>query len=113
VQPETEEEFNDALIETIDQTITTLLSRRVVDALYVHLWTTYSISKGEIPSKLDTLFSTLEKTFGPRSSKTISKAIARKLYARLMLTFSDNHDRTFLEYVEDAKIKLLEKEGQF
>jgi len=109
VQPEVEKEFNSVLVETIDETITTLLSRGVADALYAHLQFTYSISKCEIPFRLDTLLSTLEKTFGFNSSRTISKAIARRLYARLGLAFSNNHDRTILEYVDEAKNKVDER----
>ncbi len=96
------------MVESIDETITALLSREVVNALYSHLERVHSISKDEMPYRLETLFSTLETIFGGPSSRTISKAIAKKLYAKLGLTFPDIHDnpsRTLLEYVEDAKIK--------
>jgi len=102
-------EFNDTLVESIDETIAALLSREVVNALYSHLEEAHSISKDEIPNRLEALVSTLEQIFGGPSSRTISKAIAKKLYAKLELTFPDVHDnpgRTLLEYVEDAKIKL-------
>lgn len=106
-------EFNDALVESIDETITTLLSRGVADALHVHLQATHTISKDEVPYRLDTLFSVLEKTFGLPSSKIITKAIVRKLYAKLALPFSDYPGGTLLEYVEEAKIKLRERGGSF
>jgi len=94
------------LLESIDETITGLLSRKVVDALYLNLQTVHSISRDEVPYKLDTFCSTMEKLFGLRGANTICKAIARKLYAKLGLTFYDNPDRTLLEYVEDARIRL-------
>ena len=96
----------DALLETIDETITALLSRTVVDALYAHLEAIYSISRDEVPYRLDTLFTTLEKIFGVRSSQTITKAIARKFYLKLGLQFTDNPSHTLLEYVDEAKMKL-------
>ena len=105
-------EFNDALVESIDETISTLLSRQVVEALYCHLDTTYSISKAEIPYRIETVFAALEKTFGPMSSKTIGKVIAKRLYGKLGLAFADNHDKTLQEYVEEAKIKLQSGESQ-
>jgi hypothetical protein len=108
-QAELEMEFNGLLLESIDETITALLSREVVDALYVHLQTANSISRDEVPYKLQTLCSTLEKTFGLPGSKTISKAIAKKFYAKLGLTFFDFLGRTLIEYVEGAKIKLRKK----
>lgn len=108
----TAREFNEVLVESIDETITTLLSREVVNALYLHLQTALSIQKDEVPYRLETLFTTLERTFGLTSSKTIGKAIARTFYAKLGLTFTNNPDRTILEYVEKAKIKLQEREIQ-
>ena len=98
--------FNDALIESIDETITELLSRAVVDALYAHLETFHSISRDELPHRLDALFSALEKIFGVRGSQTITKAIAKKFYLKLGLEFTDNPSRTLVEYVDQAKIKL-------
>jgi len=100
------------LMESIDETITGLLSREVADALYTHLQTVHSISKDEIPYRLDTMFSTLERTLGLSSSKTIGKVIARNLHAKLGLPFQNNPDRTLLEYVEEAKIKIREREDQ-
>jgi hypothetical protein len=104
-------EFNDILNESIDETISALLSREVADALYVHLQKVHSISRDEIPRKLVTLCSALEKVFG-RSSKTVCKAIARRFYVRVGLAFFDNPARTLIEYVEEAKIKLGKGEGQ-
>jgi hypothetical protein len=101
----------DALLESIDETITALLSREVDDALYLYLQRVHSISRDEIPHKVETFCSILEKVFG-RGSKTVSKAIARKFYAKLGLTFSDNPGRTLIECVEEAKIKLGESDGQ-
>jgi hypothetical protein len=98
--------FNDALVESIDETITELLSRAVVDALYAHLETFHSISRDELPNRLDALFSALEKIFGVRGSQTITKAIAKKFYLKLGLEFTDNPSRTLVEYVDQAKIKL-------
>ena len=106
------EHLNVLLTETIDETITTLLSREVVDALYLHLQKVHSISKDEVPCKLEILCSTLERTFGRPGSMTICKAIARRLFAKLDLTFTNSPNRTFLEYVEDAKIKLRDRESQ-
>jgi hypothetical protein len=111
-QQETEKEIDDALCEAIDVTITGLLSREVLDALYTHLQATYFISKDEVPRRLDTLFSTLEKALGLQGSKTIGKAIARKLYANLGLTFFDSPSETLVRYVEEAKIKLGKGEGR-
>jgi hypothetical protein len=106
-QPQLGKEFNDVLVETIDETITDLLGRAVVDALYAHLETNHSMARDEVPYRLDTLFITLEKIFGA-SSNTITKAIAKRFYAKLGLEFTDNPSRALLEYVDEAKMKLQE-----
>jgi hypothetical protein len=93
------------LLESIDETITALLSRTVVDALYAHLQTFHSISRDEVPYRLDTLFTTLEKLFGA-GAQTITKAIVRKFYLKLGLKFTGYPSRTLLEYVDEAKMKL-------
>ena len=99
-------EFNDALVDSIDESITDLLGRAVVDALYAHLQTSHAIARDEVPYRLDTLFTALEKIFGVRSSQTITKAIARRFYLKLGLEFTGNPSRTLVEYVEEAKMKL-------
>ena len=104
-QPQLGREFNDVLVESIDETITDLLSQAVVDALYAHLQTIYSISRDEVPYRLDTLFTALEKIFGT-SAQTITKAVAREFYLKLGLEFTGNPSRTLLEYVDEAKMKL-------
>lgn len=105
-------EFNDTLVKSIDETITDLLSEAVLKALYAHLEKVYSLTRDKVPYRLETLSSALEKTFGMRGSRTISKAIARKFYTKLGLTFSDNPGGTLIEYVEEAKIKLGIGESQ-
>jgi hypothetical protein len=84
----------------------------VFDALYLHLEKAHSIPKDEVPDKLETFCSTLEKTFGLPSSRTICRAIARRLFAKLGFVFINHPGRTLLEYVDEAKIKLRETEGR-
>jgi hypothetical protein len=110
-QPQLGREFNDLLLEFIDETITILLSREVADALYGCLQTAHSISRDQVPTRLETLSSILARTFGLPSSATISEAIARKFYSKLAPTFSDIPGGSLLEYVERAKMKLKEREG--
>ena len=104
--------FNEALITSIDETVTTLLSRQVADALYSHLERVHSVSKLEIPNRLDALTTTLEQTFGGTSSRTISKAIAKRLYTALELDFAPGPNGTLINYVDAARMKLEDKGAQ-
>ena len=107
-----EDRICNALLESIDETITGLLSRGVVDALYFNLYTVHSIPRDEVPYKLEILCTTLNKVFGATSTATICKAIGRKLFIKLGLTFPNSPPRTLAEYVEEAKILSLEREIQ-
>ena len=96
-------EFNDLLLGSIDETLTSMLSGAVVDALYDYLQRVHYISRGEVPYQLDLLSTTLEKIFGA-SAQPMTNAIARKFYVKLGLEFNPNG--TLLEYVNGAKMKL-------
>lgn len=100
------------MLESIDETIAGLLSQEVVESLYLNLKTVHSIPRDEVPYRLDLLISILERVFGLRGSKTICKAIAKKAYAKLDLTFLDVPSRTLLDHVEEAKVKLRENQGE-
>lgn len=97
--------FNDSLIETIDETLSAILSREVMDSLYARMKRNHAISKDEIPYRLDALFSELEIVFGV-GAKTLSRAIAQRFYQKLGLEFPSLSGATLLEYVEMAKQKI-------
>jgi hypothetical protein len=104
-QPQTSKEFNDALLESIDEAMTALLGKGVLDSLYLHLDRFCAITKDELPNRLEAFFSILEKTLGS-SGKTIGKAIAKRFYSKLQLEFDEKANHSLLEYVEEAKRKL-------
>jgi hypothetical protein len=103
--------FDSLLINAIDETMADLFGPVVVQSLHEHLLKFHEIRREQVPYRLDTLISALERTFGT-SSKIICKAIARKFYAKLGLAFYDNPGRTLLESVEQARIKWRGSGGQ-
>jgi hypothetical protein len=103
VNHEQSRDFNSLLLECIQETITALLSQQVTESIFAHLKATHNISKEDVPNSLNLLTSTLEMTFGS-SAKIVGKAIAKRLYARLGLEFSNDHRRTLVDYVEQAKM---------
>jgi len=111
-RPEDDQKFNKILLESIDETISDLLSKKVKDALYTHLERVRSVSKDEIPYRLDVLSRTLEDTFGAGGSLTISRAIAKRLYFRLeMAPINVTPARTLKEYIENARKNFRRKGG--
>ena len=103
--------MSELLLVSMDEAITDLLSREIVDAIYLHLQKVHSISKNDVPYKIETLCATLNGVFGASGTATISKAIARKLFAKLGLTFPAGPGRTLSDYVQEARVRDRERKG--
>src|SRR5665647_1551460 len=58
-----EEDFDDILLETIDETLSSL-GEPVKNAFYFHLQTNFNISKNEIPKKIYEFSNIVQKIFG-------------------------------------------------
>lgn len=106
-----ERDFDKLVVESIDETITELLSRRVLNALYAHLEKFHSIRRNEIPTQLEALSTTLENTLGTASSRTINKVIAKKLYTKLGIPFDaqGNSPQPLTAYIDLAKSQFTEQ----
>ena len=89
--------LNALLVESIDESITSLLSHQVAEALFAHL-EARSVLKDQISYQLDVFHSTLEKVFGP-SARTVERNITRRLYGRLGLKFIDDPRMTLASHV--------------
>lgn len=102
-------EFNDEVKRAIDDAISTVLGQQVLKALYDHLKGHYDITSDEVSYRLDTLFDTLEKTFGFKGALTLSRVIAKRVYARMGLRFIELPDYRLQDYLEQAKEQLAER----
>lgn len=96
------------LLDSIDEVLADLLGTRVREAVYDHLERNCLLARNEIPERLNDFFSVLNKTFG-RGGKTIGKAIARKLYAKLDWKFIDTPDYELADYWKAVKPKLIKQ----
>ena len=100
--PKQAENFNSLLAECIQETMVSLLSRQVANAVYERLEKDYSISKDELPSHLDKLLLILEETFG-HSVDVIGRAIAKSFYAKLGFDLSRLPREDLVYCAEKAK----------
>jgi len=100
-------EFNDEVKLAIDDTISAVVGRQVLNAVYDHLKEHYDVTESEVPYRLDTLFDTLEGTFGFKGALTISRVIARRVYTRMGLRFIELPNYRVQDYLEQAKKELL------
>jgi hypothetical protein len=73
---------NEALLSSIDATLTDLLSAKVREALYDYLAREKFLAREDIPSHLNQFIALLQKTFGSGSA-TIQRRITKSLYQTL------------------------------
>lgn len=101
----TRQDIGAALLDSIDQAIADLLGNGVTDIFYAKLREN-GLARGDIPSRLDQFCTLTEYIFGFPSSFVIRRAIAKRLYARLGLSFESHPDWKLVAYVKEATRKL-------
>ncbi len=99
-------EFNNEVKRAIDDTISSVVGQQVLKAVYDHLKDHYGITGDEVPYRLATLFDTLEQTFGFKGALTLSRVIARRVYAKMGLRFIELPNYRLQDYLEQAKKQL-------
>jgi len=76
-------------------------------AIYERIERSYRVRREEIPEKLETFHRALEDLLGA-GAKVMERLIAKNLYSRLELNFTE-HDRwTIVEYVNHARSEVNE-----
>jgi hypothetical protein len=89
------------LLEAVDEGF--LVPGEIVRAaIYERLERSYCIKRGEIPEKLQTFQLALEDLLGA-GGKVMEKLIAKSLYRRLKLNFTQHDGWTLIDYVNHAK----------
>ena len=104
-----EREFNRLFIESLDESLGSVLSEVVRLAVYDALEKHHSIARNQIPERLDDFALALERCFGVAPSKTMGKVIVKRLYSKLGLVFVDETDWRLPDYVREAKRKMNER----
>ena len=97
--------LDDLLLGSIDQVLLDLLGTKSREAVYDHLERNYSLAREKIPKDLDRFFALLEETFG-KGSKTIGKAIIRKLFEKLGWEFGEIGGFDFFDYLEAVRARI-------
>jgi hypothetical protein len=89
------------LLEAVDEGL--LVPGEIVRAaIYERLERSYQLKRGEIPEKLETFHLALEDLLGA-GGKVMEKFIAKSLYRRLELSFTEHDGWTLVDYVNHAK----------
>jgi len=102
---QTIENFDEVLVESIDEALRALFSQQVVDAFHENLKTRRSLNEEDLPANLAVVSLVLEKYFG-QGAQTIENSIAQRLYSKWGLEFQRKDDGRLTGYVENARSKI-------
>jgi len=80
-----------------------VLGETVRAAIYKRLENHYELNRTDIPEQLEAFHKALERMFNA-NSKAVERLIAKNLYARLGLQFTQHPEWTLIEYVDFAKV---------
>jgi hypothetical protein len=104
--PDTTARSLDALLaQCIDEVLSDLLGTRAREAVYDHLERNHALSRNDIPRHINKFLELLEETFG-KGSKTIGKAIIRRLYEKLDWDFYDNPSYEFMDHLDAVRARI-------
>jgi hypothetical protein len=96
------ESFESILLDTIDETLSLVLSERAKEAIYSHVEKYYDLRKEEIPIKPEVFASCLEKIFG-RAAAVMEKMVLKRFYSKLGIAFEETKDWNFKDYIISAE----------
>jgi hypothetical protein len=107
-----EENFDDILLETIDETLLSL-GEPVKNAIYLHLQNNFNISKNEIPKKIHAFSDIIQKIFGSGACRLEIKFM-KTLHSKINVNVQWPEykaplskwiimDMTFTEYVDSVR----------
>ena len=101
-------QFDQMFIESLTETIASLLGRTVSDVFTCHMQTHLGIALDEVPNQSDAIFSALRSCFGV-SGDRVGEYVVKRLYHKAGVQFVDD-GQTLIEYVETLKHKLTENQ---
>jgi hypothetical protein len=97
-------EFNQLILEAVDESLSILGGEPVKRAFYYHLEKRAKIKCSEIPVKLQEFHNALTGLFDDGAS-ILERRISRCLYERLDLELTANNGWTLADYVREARIR--------
>jgi len=97
-------EFNQLILEAVDEGLSILGGDPVKSAFYYHLEKRANIKRDEIPDKLGAFHEALADLFLD-GSVILERRISRHLYGRLGLEFPTDNGWTIADYVRKACAK--------
>jgi hypothetical protein len=107
-------EFDKLLIQSVLETIESVLGRSVLEAFAHYIQTYVEITVDEIPAHVDLLFTLLKDAFGV-GGDTLGRTIIRRLYQKAGVRLEDTRafrtKRPAIDYVEELRQRLQNRLG--
>jgi len=92
--------FSDVLLQAVDQALL-VPGEMVRTAIYERIERSFQVKREEIPEKLPAFQSALRELLGA-AAKVMERLIAKNLYSRLGINFTEHAGWTLVEYVDYA-----------
>jgi len=94
--------FSQVLIDSVKETLASIPSRPVSKELTCRAHAFLAIPEDEIPNQLDSLFTSLQNSFGLEGDE-ICKRIVKKMYQTTGIPFYEIGGRSMIQYIEELK----------
>jgi hypothetical protein len=113
-KPKTEEEFNEVLLQAIDESLMAL-GEKAKAGLYFHLQNTFALPKEDIPNRISDFANALERIFG-QGAEQIEILIMKSLNKKVQATYKWSGpkwlvpDLTFTKYVKLVRLHCVESD---
>ena len=101
--------FRDILLEAVDYGLM-VLGEIVRQAIYGQIENHHELKRAEIPERLEAFHTALGSVLGV-SAKTVERLIAKNLYKRLGLDFTEHVNWTLTDYFNHVKKALARHQG--
>ena len=101
------EDFDGILVESVKEAIEEVLGKEPAKAVFRFL--ERDVKFDNLPRHLPSFYVALNKTFG-KDHATVELAIAKKLYLKLSLDFTETPNTELSRYVETAFIKVSQRD---
>jgi len=103
---ETTEDLGGLLLDSLDEALADLMGARFRQPFYHYFEKRYGITRDIIPNRLDKFVVALAELLGVLATRTFGRAIAKRLYLKLGLEFSNHEEYTLIDYVKEARMNL-------
>jgi hypothetical protein len=95
-------EFNQILLESVNEAFTIALGRPITPELNHHLQAYIGLAADEMTSSVDVLFSTLSDSFGIHGG-SVCKLVVKKMYEKAGVPFYEVAGTNMIQYVYELK----------